>query len=31
LWKKEFKGDNSTWVEAKGSDDAAALKWMSER
>ncbi|WP_032096593.1 MULTISPECIES: molybdenum cofactor biosynthesis protein MoaE [unclassified Alteromonas] len=31
LWKKEFKGDKSTWVEAKGSDDAAALKWMSER
>jgi molybdopterin synthase catalytic subunit len=31
LWKKEFKGDRSTWVEAKGSDDAAALKWMSER
>ena len=31
LWKKEFKDDRSTWVEAKGSDDAAALKWMSER
>jgi molybdopterin synthase catalytic subunit len=31
LWKKEFKGDNCTWVEAKSSDDAAALKWMSER
>jgi len=31
LWKKEFKGNKSMWVEAKGSDDAAALKWMSER
>ena len=28
LWKKEFKGNTSTWVEAKASDDKAALKWM---
>ncbi|GFD89571.1 molybdopterin guanine dinucleotide biosynthesis protein MoaE [Tenacibaculum sp. KUL152] len=30
LWKKEFKGDSATWVEAKASDDKAALKWMRE-
>ena len=30
LWKKEFKGNTSKWVEAKSSDDAAALKWMAK-
>ena len=30
LWKKEFKGNTSKWVEAKSSDDAAALKWMTK-
>lgn len=30
LWKKEFKGNTSKWVEAKRSDDAAALKWMTK-
>mgnify|MGYP001024995335 CR=1 FL=1 len=28
LWKKEFVGSDSTWVEAKISDDHAAMKWM---
>jgi len=27
FWKKEHRGDSSTWVEAKGSDDAAAERW----
>ena len=31
LWKKEFKGDKSEWVEAKASDDKAALKWMHKK
>jgi molybdopterin synthase catalytic subunit len=30
LWKKEFSGDESNWVEAKTSDDKAALKWMKK-
>lgn len=30
LWKKEFHGDESHWVEAKASDDKAALKWMKD-
>lgn len=30
LWKKEFCGDKSDWVEAKASDDKAALQWMKE-
>jgi len=28
LWKKEFVGDESTWVETKVSDEYAAMKWM---
>lgn len=28
LWKKEFKGEKSTWVKVKQTDDKAALKWM---
>ena len=31
LWKKEFKGDKSERVEAKASDDKAALKWMRKK
>lgn len=27
FWKKEFRGDGATWVEAKASDDARAGKW----
>jgi len=27
FWKKEHRGDGSTWVEAKSSDDAAAERW----
>jgi len=29
FWKKEHRGDSSTWVEAKGSDDAAAERWAT--
>ena len=31
LWKKEFKGECSQWVETKASDDKAALKWMTSK
>lgn len=31
LWKKEFKGERSQWVETKASDDKAALKWMTSK
>jgi len=31
LWKKEFKGERSQWVETKASDDKAALKWMASK
>jgi molybdopterin synthase catalytic subunit len=27
FWKKEFRGESATWVEAKGSDDAKAAEW----
>jgi molybdopterin synthase catalytic subunit len=27
FWKKEFRGNDARWVEAKGSDDARAGKW----
>jgi molybdopterin synthase catalytic subunit len=27
FWKKEFRGESSTWVEAKASDDAIAAQW----
>jgi molybdopterin synthase catalytic subunit len=29
LWKKEWQQGQSCWVEAKQSDELAALKWMS--
>ncbi len=27
FWKEEQRGDTRTWVEAKGGDDRAALRW----
>lgn len=29
FWKKEVRGTDATWVEARGSDDAAAARWTS--
>lgn len=28
FWKKEQRADGSAWVEARGSDDAAAARWQ---
>ena len=27
FWKRETRGDTATWVEPRGSDDAAAARW----
>ncbi|MGN6376664.1 MAG: molybdenum cofactor biosynthesis protein MoaE [Sphingomonas sp.] len=27
FWKRETRGDSARWVEARGSDDAAAARW----
>lgn len=29
FWKKETRGDAATWVEPRGSDDAAAARWSA--
>jgi molybdopterin synthase catalytic subunit len=29
FWKREEKADGTSWVEAKGNDDAAAARWKS--
>nr|WP_181405079.1 molybdenum cofactor biosynthesis protein MoaE [Aestuariibacter sp. GS-14] len=30
IWKKEWQGDQATWVVAKTNDDKAAMRWLSE-
>ncbi|WP_010164475.1 molybdenum cofactor biosynthesis protein MoaE [Sphingomonas sp. PAMC 26617] len=29
FWKKETRGDQTSWVEPRGSDDAAAARWKA--
>ncbi|GGF54871.1 molybdenum cofactor biosynthesis protein MoaE [Alteromonas lipolytica] len=30
IWKKEWVGEQAHWVAAKGSDDDAAMRWLTE-
>lgn len=30
IWKKEWAGDTSTWVAAKGTDSEAAMRWLTD-
>ena len=30
IWKKEWQGDRAAWVAAKGSDNEAAMRWLTD-